>query len=72
MGCWIGIDVGKSFHWIHVLDDEGQELLSRKVWATEEDIGAAHAEVVELDSTGERAFCLDIVGGPATLLEAVL
>lgn len=36
MGCWVGVDVGKTSHWMHVLDDEGKEVLSRKVLATEE------------------------------------
>lgn len=69
---WVGVDVGKTFHWVHVLDDEGEEVLSRKVWATEEDIEAAYAEIMEFDGAGECAFCIDITGGPATLLEAVL
>ena len=29
--CWVGIDVGKEFHWVHVLDTSGRELLSRKL-----------------------------------------
>lgn len=72
MGRWIGVDVGKAFHWVHVLDDEGEEVLSRKVWATEEDIEAAYSEIAGLNGAEERAFCIDISGGPATLLEAVL
>jgi transposase len=72
MGHWVGVDVGKTAHWVHVLDDEGKEVLSRKVQATEEDIEAAHSEIAVLDGADERAFCVDIVGGPATLLEAVL
>lgn len=72
MGHWVGVDVGKAAHWVHVLDDRGQEVLSRKVWATEEDIEAVHSEIAGLDGTGERLFCVDILGGPATLLEAVL
>ncbi len=31
MGHWVGVDVGKTAHWVHVLDDEGEEVLSRKV-----------------------------------------
>jgi hypothetical protein len=27
---WVGVDVGKEFHWIHVLDASGKEILSRK------------------------------------------
>ncbi len=71
MSHWIGIDVGKTFHWASVLDDEGREVLSRKVLATEEDIEAFRSQVGALGA--ERAFfCVDMMGGPATLLEAVL
>lgn len=28
---WIAIEVGKEFHWVHVLDTSGKELLSRKL-----------------------------------------
>jgi Transposase len=34
----VGIDVGKEFHWAHVLDASGRELLSRKVENDEADI----------------------------------
>ena len=35
---WAGLDVGKEFHWAHVLDASGRELLSRKVENDEADI----------------------------------
>ena len=36
---WVGIeDAGKEFHWAHVLDASGTELLSRKVENDEADI----------------------------------
>ena len=28
---WAGVDAGKEFHWVHVLDASGRELLS---WAS--------------------------------------
>ena len=28
---WIGIDASKEFHWVHVLDATGTELLCRRV-----------------------------------------
>ena len=66
----MGFDVGKAFHWLCVLDDEGEEVLSRKVEATEEDLEAACSEI---EAFGEdRAVGIDLMGGPATLLEAVL
>jgi transposase len=35
---WAGVDAGKEFHWAHVLDASGRELLSRKVENDEADI----------------------------------
>lgn len=70
MRYWVGFDVGKGFHWVCVLDGEGEEVLSRRVEPTEEDLEAICSEVERLG--GERTFGLDLVGGPATLLEAIL
>lgn len=64
--------MGKASHWVSVLDDEGEELLSRRVEAAERDIEAALSEIDRLCATGERLVGLDLTGGPATLLEAVL
>jgi hypothetical protein len=36
---WAGLDAGKEFHWAHVLDASGTELLSKKVENDEADIG---------------------------------
>ena len=70
MRYWVGFDVGKAFHWLCVLDEEGEEVLSRRVEATEEDLEAVCSEVERLG--GERTVGIDLLGGPATLLEAVL
>ena len=67
---WIGFDVGKAFHWLCVLDDEGEEMLSRRVGATEEDLEAACSEIEALGE--DRAVGIDLMGWPATLLEAIL
>src|SRR3712207_3530050 len=67
---WVGFDVGKAFHWVCVLDGEGEEVLSRRVEATEEDLEAACSEIAALG--GERTVGIDLMGGPATLLEAIL
>ncbi len=69
---WVGFDVGKASHWVSVLNDEGEEVLSRRVAATERDIEAALSEIDRLCATGERSVGVDLTGGPATLLEAVL
>ena len=71
MRYWVGFDVGKAFHWVRVLDEEGEEVLSRRVEATEEDLAEAVCSEVERMG-GERAVGIDLLGGPATLLEAVL
>jgi len=35
---WVGVDAGEEFHWAHVLDASGTELLSREVENDEADI----------------------------------
>ena len=67
---WVGCDVAKTFHWVSVLDDEGNEVLSRQVEATQEDLEALCLQIDRLG--GERRVGIDLLGGPAALLEAVL
>lgn len=69
---WVGFDVGKASHWVCVLDEEGERLLSRRVDANEADIEAALSEIEKMCAPGERMVGLDLTGGPATLLEALL
>jgi hypothetical protein len=45
---WVGVDAGKEFHWAHVLDVCGTELLSRKVENDEADIGRLIDEALSL------------------------
>jgi len=45
---WAGIEAGKEFHWTHVLDVSGTELLSRKVENDEADIGRLIDEALSL------------------------
>jgi len=72
MRLWVGFDVGKAFHWVCVLDDEGEVLLSRRVEAEERDIETCCEEIAALGRSDERLVATDLLGGPATLLEAVL
>ena len=72
MRTWVGFDVGKAFHWVSVLDDEGKIVLSKRVRATEEDLHACMEEIGTLGEQGERKVAIDFLGGPATMLEAVL
>lgn len=53
-----------------VLDEEGEAVLSRKVEATGQDLEVCLEEIAGLG--GERSFGIDLLGWPATLLEAVL
>lgn len=70
MRLWVGFDVGKAFHWVCVLDEEGEVLLSRRVEATERDLEVCLEEIAGLGD--DRTFGIDLLGGPAALLEAVL
>lgn len=64
--------MGKRFHWLCVLDGDGAVLLSRRVEATEEQLEAACSEIGALGDAEERVIGVDLVGGPATLLETIL
>ncbi|MDP9479594.1 MAG: IS110 family transposase [Actinomycetota bacterium] len=69
---WVGFDVGKAFHWLCVLDGEGDVVLSKRVEASEERIEEALSEISGVGTPDERVVGIDILGGPATLLEALL
>jgi transposase len=67
---WVGCDVAKASHWVCILNDEGEVVLSRKVEATEKDLEVLCSEIARLG--GECLIGIDLVGGPATLLETIL
>jgi transposase len=67
---WVGIDVGKEFHWAHVLDTSGREMLSRKLENDEADILKLIDELLCLAE--EVLWALDQPGGSAALLLALL
>jgi transposase len=67
---WAGIDAGKEFHWAHVLDTSGRELLSRKVENDEADIARLIDEALSLAE--EIVWAVDQPGGGAALLLALL
>jgi transposase len=67
---WAGIDAGKEFHWAHVLDASGRELLSRKVENDEADIARLIDEALSLAE--EVVWAVDQPGGGAALLLALL
>lgn len=67
---WAGIDAGKEFHWAHVLDASGTELLSRRVENDEADILRLIEEALSLAE--EVVWAVDQPGGGAALLLALL
>jgi transposase len=67
---WTGVDAGKEFHWAHVLDASGSELLSRKIENDEADIPRLIDEVISLAQ--EVVWAVDQPGGGAALLLALL
>lgn len=67
---WVGVDAGKEFHWAHLLDASGRELLSRKVENDEADISKLIDEVLFLAE--EVLWAVDQPGGGAALLLALL
>jgi transposase len=67
---WAGVDAGKEFHWAHVLDASGRELLSRKVENDEADILKLIDEALSLAE--EVLWALDQPGGSAALFLALL
>jgi transposase len=60
----------ETFHWVSVLDDAGEVVLSHRVEATEQGLEAACSQIAGLSE--ERKVALDVLGGPATLLLALL
>jgi transposase len=67
---WAGVDVGKEFHWVHILDALGRQLLSRKVENDEADILKLIDEALSLAE--EIVWAVDQPGGSAALLLALL
>lgn len=66
----IGIDAAKEVHWATAVTQDGRALLDRKVLNTAEDIGTLAAESATLG--GERLVGIDLLGGMAALLSAML
>src|ERR671913_1857679 len=67
---WVGVDAGKEFHWAHVLDAFGTELLSRKVENDEADIARLIDQALSLAEG--LVWAVDQPGGSAALLLALL
>ena len=67
---WAGVDVGKGFHWAHVVGASGEALLSRRVENDEADLIALIEEVLRL--AGDVVWATDQPGGSAALMLALL
>ena len=67
---WAGVDAGKEFHWAHVVDASGRQLLSRKVENDEADLLKLIDEALSLAE--EIVWAVDQPGGSAALLLALL
>lgn len=69
-GAWVGVDVGKTHHWVCAVDQSGKKLLSRKVLNDEADIIEVISAVSEL--AAQQVWAVDILGTPSALLLALL
>jgi len=67
---WAGVDVGKTHHWVEVVDATGATLLSHRVSNDQSEIDAVIADVVVLAEA--VLWAVDIVGAPSALLLALL
>lgn len=66
----VGIDIAKEVHWATALNDAGEILLDRRVANTPAALAAFIAELQSLG--GERTLGVDVLGGIASLVCAML
>jgi transposase len=70
MGIWVGIDVAKHVHWATAVDDVGQVVWDQRV---PNEPAALQELIAALQGLGgDPVIGLDVVGGIATLAEAML
>lgn len=67
---WIGVDIGKTHHWVCAVDEAGKKLLSCKVLNDEAQILEVMGAVNRLARDG--VWTIDILGTPSALLVALL
>ena len=67
---WVGVDVGKTHHWVCVLDADGRKVLSIKIANDQAELTAVIARVS--DPARQIVWAIDIVGTPSALLLALL
>jgi transposase len=71
MAGWLGIDIAKEFHWVHLLDDSGTKQLSRRLANEPTDIETLLGELGELVE-GPVTAGVDVIGGIASLVVVML
>lgn len=67
---WIGIDVGKTHHWVCAVGGDGKRLLSAKIANDEAEIVSVITTVAALGQ--QLVWAVDIIGAPSALLLALL
>jgi transposase len=67
---WVGIDIGKTHHWVCVLDAGGAVLLSAKLANDENEIVALIATATGLAQ--QLVWAVDIIGSPSALILTLL
>jgi transposase len=69
---WVGIEAGKAFHWAHVMDASGAQLLSGRVENEEADLSGLIEEALSLAGRGRLTWAIDQPGGGAALMLGLL
>jgi transposase len=67
---WVGVDVGKTHHWVCAIDGDGRTVLSVKVANDEAELLAVIAAVA--GRADHPVWAVDIIGAPSALLLALL
>lgn len=67
---WIGVDIGKDFHWALAIDETGREIFSRRVENEQGDIEALIEQAFVLGC--DLVWGVDMSHGPVALLVASL
>lgn len=67
---WVGVDVGKTHHWVCVVDGDGTKLLSVKIANDEREINEVISRSRGLAE--QLTWAVDIIGAPSALLLALL
>jgi len=67
---WVGVDIGKTHHWVCVVGADGKTLLSVKIANDEAEIVTLLANAGSLAE--QLIWAVDIIGAPSALLLALL